>query len=113
MVVWNQVSIRGRSNGTGFRNFNRAFFNIPDRIDPAVQDKDHRAKSGSIPFICGVVVLTIAGFVVGLQFEGKPIPTGWSLAIVKEALTAPRIADVYGQSHWHWTDSTGCGIDHL
>ncbi len=48
-------------------------------------------------FICGVLALTIAGFVVGLQFEGKPIPTGWSLDIVKEALTAPlRIADVYG-----------------
>ncbi len=48
-------------------------------------------------FICGVVALTIAGFVVGLTFDGKPIPTGWSLDIVKEALTAPlRIADVYG-----------------
>ncbi len=48
-------------------------------------------------FICGVLALTIAGFVVGLQFEGKPIPTGWSWDIIKEALTAPlRIADVYG-----------------
>jgi predicted cation transporter len=48
-------------------------------------------------FICGVLALTIAGFVVGLEFDGKPIPTGWSVDIVKEALTAPlRIADVYG-----------------
>ncbi len=48
-------------------------------------------------FICGVVALTIAGFVVGLEFEGKTIHTGWSLEIVKEGLTAPlRIADFYG-----------------
>ncbi len=48
-------------------------------------------------FICGVIALTIASFVVGLEFEGKPVPTGWTLDIVKEGLTAPlRIADFYG-----------------
>ncbi len=48
-------------------------------------------------FICGVVALTIAGFVVGLELDGKPMHTGWSIEIVKEALTAPlRIADFYG-----------------
>jgi len=48
-------------------------------------------------FICGVLALTIAGFVVGLEFKGETIHTGWTGAIIKEGLTAPlRIADVYG-----------------
>jgi len=48
-------------------------------------------------FICGVLALTIAGFVVGLEFKGTPIHTGWTAEIIKEGLTAPlRIADIYG-----------------
>ncbi|HEY9204916.1 MAG TPA: DUF1646 family protein [Candidatus Methanoperedens sp.] len=48
-------------------------------------------------FICGVLALTISGFVVGLEYKGEPIHTGWTEAIVKEGLTAPlRIADFYG-----------------
>jgi predicted cation transporter len=40
-------------------------------------------------FVCGVIALTISGFVVGLEFNGEPIHTGWTLEIVKEGLTAP------------------------
>lgn len=48
-------------------------------------------------FVCGAIALTISGFVVGLEFKGEPIHTGWSLEIVKEGLTAPlKIADIYG-----------------
>lgn len=48
-------------------------------------------------FVCGVVALTIAGFVVGLEFKGEPVHTGWSWKIVEEGLTAPlKIAEVYG-----------------
>ena len=48
-------------------------------------------------FICGVVALTISGFVTGLEFNGQPIHTGWSTEIIKEGLTAPlKIAEVYG-----------------
>ncbi len=48
-------------------------------------------------FICGVIALTISGFVTGLEFNGQPIHTGWSAEIVKEGLTAPlKIAEVYG-----------------
>lgn len=48
-------------------------------------------------FICGVVALTISGFVIGLELNGQPIHTGWSWEIIKEGLTAPlKIADVYG-----------------
>jgi predicted cation transporter len=43
-------------------------------------------------FLCGVIALTIAGFA---SIEGEI--TGWTLAIVEEALTAPlRITDVFG-----------------
>ncbi len=43
-------------------------------------------------FICGVLALTISGFVTIAGTE-----TGWRLPIVEEALTAPlKIADVYG-----------------
>jgi predicted cation transporter len=43
-------------------------------------------------FLCGIVALTIAGFAT---IEGET--TGWTLAIVEEALSAPlRIADVFG-----------------
>lgn len=48
-------------------------------------------------FLCGVIALTISGFVVGLEFNGEPIHTGWTLEIVKEGLTAPlKIGDIYG-----------------
>jgi predicted cation transporter len=48
-------------------------------------------------FVCGVIALTISGFVVGLEFQGKPVHTGWTLEIVKEGLTAPlKIAELYG-----------------
>ncbi len=48
-------------------------------------------------FVCGVIALTISGFVVGLEFNGEPIHTGWTLEIVKEGLTAPlKIGDIYG-----------------
>lgn len=48
-------------------------------------------------FICGVIALTISGFVIDLEINGQPIHTGWSLEIIKEGLTAPlKIADVYG-----------------
>jgi predicted cation transporter len=43
-------------------------------------------------FLCGIAALTIAGFA---SIEGET--TGWTLAIVREALTAPlRITDVFG-----------------
>lgn len=48
-------------------------------------------------FICGVVALTISGFVIGMELNGQPIHTGWSWEIVKEGLTAPlKIAEIYG-----------------
>ncbi len=48
-------------------------------------------------FVCGVIALTISGFIVGLEFNGEPIHTGWTLEIVKEGLTAPlKIGDIYG-----------------
>ncbi len=40
-------------------------------------------------FICGVAALTISGFYSGLMRNGEAVPTGWSLAIVREALVAP------------------------
>jgi predicted cation transporter len=40
-------------------------------------------------FVCGVAALTISGFYGGLTQSGAPVHTGWSLAIVKEALIAP------------------------
>ncbi len=40
-------------------------------------------------FVCGVAALTISGFYSGLTQGGEPVHTGWSLAIVKEALIAP------------------------
>jgi predicted cation transporter len=40
-------------------------------------------------FVCGVAALTISGFYAGLTQNGEAVPTGWSLAIVKEALIAP------------------------
>lgn len=47
-------------------------------------------------FICGVVALTISGFVIGMELNGQPIHTGWSWEIVKEGLTAPlKIAEIY------------------
>jgi len=43
-------------------------------------------------FICGILALTISGFV---QISGTD--TGWRLGIIEEALTAPlRITDMYG-----------------
>lgn len=48
-------------------------------------------------FVCGVIALTISGFIVGLEFNGEPIHTGWTLEIVKEGLTAPlKIGEIYG-----------------
>ncbi|OGD22655.1 MAG: cation transporter [Candidatus Aminicenantes bacterium RBG_16_63_16] len=40
-------------------------------------------------FVCGVAALTISGFYTGLTQNGESVHTGWSLAIVKEALIAP------------------------
>jgi predicted cation transporter len=36
-----------------------------------------------------VAALTISGFYTGLAQNGEPVHTGWSLAIIKEALIAP------------------------
>lgn len=48
-------------------------------------------------FICGVLALTISGFVTLVDPAGKIIETGWRMDIIKEALTAPlKIADFYG-----------------
>jgi len=40
-------------------------------------------------FVCGVAALTISGFYSGLSLNGEAVHTGWSLAIIKEALIAP------------------------
>lgn len=40
-------------------------------------------------FICGAAALTVSGFYSGLTLNGEPVHSGWSLAIVKEALLAP------------------------
>ena len=40
-------------------------------------------------FLCGVAALTLSGFYSGLSLNGEAVHTGWSLAIVEEALKAP------------------------
>ena len=40
-------------------------------------------------FVCGAAALTLSGFYSGLSQNGEPVHTGWSLAIIKEALIAP------------------------
>lgn len=40
-------------------------------------------------FVCGVAALSLSGFYSGLTQNGEPVRTGWSLAIIKEALIAP------------------------
>jgi len=40
-------------------------------------------------FVCGVAALTLSGFYTGLIQNGEAVHTGWSLAIIKEALLAP------------------------
>jgi predicted cation transporter len=48
-------------------------------------------------FFCGIAALTLSGFYSGLSLNGEAVHTGWSLAIVEEALKAP----VYVQNKLH------------
>ncbi len=60
-------------------------------------------------FICGVLAMTISGFV---KLPGTE--TGWRLGIIEEALTAPlKITEVYRHSDRNSTDSAGCRIYHI
>src|SRR5574340_586207 len=40
-------------------------------------------------FICGILALTISGFVHLVDKSGAVIETGWRLSIIEEALVAP------------------------
>jgi len=48
-------------------------------------------------FICGVIAMTISGFVTLFDEKGVRIDTGWTMKIIEEALTAP----VYIQNSYH------------
>ncbi len=60
-------------------------------------------------FICGVLAMTISGFV-----ELPGTETGWRLEIIEEALTAPLTCwrDIR-YSNRYSADSAGCRIDYL